>query len=263
MKPLLLASTILSVANALAQVPPPRQPSSTSAEETAKVTASGTVPDDATRTQIIGRLRELYGSTNVVDRLEVSAVVAPPKWAANMDKILNANLKQIHGGKIQVTGTQVSLKGSVTNEVLCQKVASDMAAALNPTYTINNGLTVSNSKQDTLDKALSNRVVEFETGSANLTTPGQRILDEMAAAIMGIGTPKVHLIGHTDNAGNRLSNLRLSLARANAVRTYLIGKGISPETLSTGGAGSDHPISTNDTQQGRAQNRRIEFRLAG
>lgn len=233
-------------------------------EEPGKVVASGTVPDEAARAAILGKLRDLYGAANVTDRLEVGGVVPPPNWTEHMTKLLSANLQQVHKGQMQVNGTQVAIKGNVANEALRQHVVSEMATSLNPTYTVDNGLVVaSGSAQTVLDKTLSNRVVEFESGSATLTPVGRVILDEMAAAIKQIGTPKVQVIGHTDSVGNRLANVGLSLARANSVRAYLIEKGIPADSLSAVGSGPDHPVMTNDTLEGRAKNRRIEFRLAG
>lgn len=233
-------------------------------DEAAKVVASGAVPDEAARAAILGKLRDLYGAANVVDRLEVGGVVPPPNWTEYMTKLLNPNLKQVRKGQMQVNGTQIALKGNVANEAMRQQVVSDMATALNPTYTVDNGLIVAGggAAQTVLDKTLSNRVVEFESGSATLTPVGQKILDEMAAAIKQIGTPKVQVIGHTDSSGNRLANIGLSLARANTVRAYLIERGIPAESLSAVGSGPDHPVNTNDTAEGRAKNRRIEFRLA-
>lgn len=232
------------------------------AEDAAKVVASGSVPDEASRAAILGKLRDIYGAANVVDRLEVGGVVPPTNWTENVGKILNANLKQVHKGQMQVSGTQIAIRGNVANEAQRQQVVSDMATALNPTYTVDNGLVVAGgSAQNVLDKTLSNRVVEFESNAATLTPVGRAILDEMAAAIKQIGTPKVQVIGHTDSSGNRLANLSLSLARANTVRTYLIDKGIPAEALKAVGSGPDHPVTSNDTPEGRAKNRRIEFHL--
>lgn len=237
--------------------------SAAAAEEPAKVVVAGTVPDEAARAAILGKLRDLYGAANIMDRLEVGGVVPPPNWTEYMTKLLNANLQQVHKGQMQVNGTQIAIKGNVANEALRQQVVSSMATSLNPTYTVDNGLIVAaGSGQTILDKTLSNRVVEFESGSATLTPVGRAILDEMAAAIKQIGTPKVQVIGHTDSSGNRLANVGLSLARANTVRAYLIEKGIPADSLSAVGSGPDHPVMTNDTAEGRAKNRRIEFRLA-
>lgn len=233
-------------------------------EEPSKVIASGSVPDEASRAAILAKLREVYGTQNVVDRIEVGGVVPPPNWAENMAKVLTPNLKQVHKGQLQVSGTQLAIKGNVGNEALRQQVVSNIATSLNPTYSIDNGLVVAGGEaQNVLDKTLSNRVVEFESGAATLTPTGRAILDEMGAAIKQIGTPKVQLIGHTDSQGNRQANVALSLARAGTVRNYLIEKGIPAESLSAAGLGPDQPVASNDTVEGRAKNRRIEFRLAG
>lgn len=256
---LVQAALLLSLSlPALAQTAAPAAP-----DDTGKLVAAGTVPDEAARAAILGRLRELYGAANVVDRLEVGGVVPPPGWADNMTRLLSGRLRQVHGGRLEVSGTRVALKGTVANEALRQQVVSEMAGALNPTYTIDNALMVGGGGQGVLDKTLANRVVEFETASARLTPAGSRILDEMAEAIKRIGTPRLQLIGHTDGNGRREANLELSLARANSVRNYLIEKGIPADSLAASGAGPDRPLGSNDTAEGRARNRRIEFRLGG
>lgn len=230
-------------------------------ENTAKVVASGNVADEATRTAIVGKLRELYGERNVLDRISVGGVLPPPKWSETVEKILNSNIRHVHNGQLQVNGSQIALRGNVASPTQRQQISSAVTASLSPNYTIVNMLSVADSRQATLDKALSNRVVEFESGSANLTPVGQAILDDMAGAIKQINAQNVQLIGHTDNAGRRQANLALSLARANAVRIYLVAKGIPATSLSTLGAGPDQPVRSNDTPEGRAQNRRIEFRF--
>lgn len=228
------------------------------------VIASGVVPDEAARAAILSRLREVFGAANIVDRLEVGGVVPPPNWADYMGKLLTENLKEVHKGQMQVTGTRVALKGTVANEALRQQVVSKIALALNPTYTVDNALVVAGpAAQEVLDRTLSNRIVEFESGSATLTPKGIVILDEMVAAMKQIGMPKVQIIGHTDSSGNRQANVSLSLARANSVRDYLVSKGIPAESLTTMGSGPDHPVTSNATAEGRARNRRIEFRQTG
>jgi OOP family OmpA-OmpF porin len=82
----------------------------------------------------------------------------------------------------------------------------------------------------------------------------------MAAVLVKMNTRTVAIIGHTDNSGNRTSNIALSQARADAVKGYLVGKGISPQQMTATGVGPDQPIASNDTSDGRARNRRIEFR---
>lgn len=225
-----------------------------------QVVVGGKVPDEATKAAVLQRLRDTYGAANVVDQIEVGDVATPPNWTANVQKLIGPQLKQISKGQLKIDGTQIDVKGEVHNEAQRQQLASDMANALNPTYTIRNGLRVSASEQGLLDQTLANRTIEFETGSATLTPQGKQILDQMAGALGKMTNRTVEIIGHTDNSGNRTSNIALSQARADAVKGYLITKGIAPQQLSTTGVGPDQPIASNDSNDGRARNRRIEFR---
>jgi OOP family OmpA-OmpF porin len=72
---------------------------------------------------------------------------------------------------------------------------------------------------------------------------------------------KVKIVGHTDNVGSKKYNDRLSLRRAESVKSWLVKKGISPTRITTAGVGFSEPIATNDTPEGRAKNRRIEFHV--
>lgn len=243
-----LALSVLWPSTVQAQTPPP-------------VVVSGTVPDEATRASILARVRELYGAERVVDQLTVGAVVAPPQWSQYVGKLLSPGLKQVHHGQLAVQGQVVQLQGEVDNEGQRQQLASDMAQALNPTYSVRNGLQVSAQEQSVVDRALANRTVEFEPGSAVLRPAGQQILNEMATVLLQLRGRRVALIGHTDALGPRPGNVSLSLARAQAARAHLVSRGVSPDSLSASGMGPDQPLATNATEEGRARNRRIEFRV--
>ncbi|MDR2924964.1 MAG: OmpA family protein [Azoarcus sp.] len=258
MKLRILAAVSLLCCLHAAATPVGHEPSDASA---GKVVVSGTVPDEASRAAVLGRLREVYGAENIVDRLEVGGVMPPPNWTEYMTKMLGSGLKQVKNGQLNVNGTQVAIRGNVSNEAVRQQVASDMATALNPTYSINNALVVAVGAQNRLDDTLSNRTIEFEIGLSTLTPKGRAILDEMLVVIKELGMPRLQIIGHTDSSGNHLANVGLSLARAGSVRDYLIKRGVPPGTLNAVGAGSDHPVARNNTEEGRAKNRRIEFRM--
>ena len=227
-----------------------------------QVVVAGTVPDEATRNAILARVREIYGAERVVDQLGVGQVVAPPNWSGYVQKIVSPNLKQVSRGQLVINGNNIELKGEVGNEAQRQQLAADMATALNPTYAVRNALRVAAQEQSVLDATLANRIIEFEAGSSVLRPAGRAILDEMAAALLKMGGKKVEVIGHTDSQGARDTNIVLSLARADAVRSYLAGKGVPPSLITTSGSGPDRPVAANDTPEGRARNRRIEFRVS-
>jgi OmpA-OmpF porin, OOP family len=233
----------------------------TAASLPGQVLASGTVPDEASKAAVLARLRELYGADKVVDQVAVGPVAMPANWNAYVQKLITPGLKQISRGQLKIDGSVVSLRGEVANEAQRQQIASDMATSLNTTYTIQNALRVSASEQGILDNTLANRIVEFDSGKTTLTPTGRAILDEMSAALQRLKDRKVEVIGHTDSHGLRASNQALSQARAEAVKLYLVGKGINGELLSASGQGSDRPVASNDSAEGRSRNRRIEFRL--
>lgn len=231
------------------------------ADATAPVVVSGTVPDVASKAAILGKLGEIYGADRVVDRLKVSSVSAPAGWADQVQRVINSGLKVVHSGELSVSGSTVTLKGFVDSDTVKRKLVSDNTTLLQAPYTLNDQLQVQASEQHELDATLANRIVEFQSGSALLTDTGKGILDQMAQAIAKLNPKRVEIIGHTDSDGSRASNIVLSEKRAEAVRDYLIGKGVPAATLATKGVGPDQPVASNDTPEGKRQNRRIEFRI--
>jgi len=252
----MLSIFVLAPGGAPAQVPAPVSP------KPGQILISGTVPDEASKAAMLARLRELYGADRVVDQIAIGNVSLPPNWSGYVQKLIGPDLKLISKGQLKIDGNNVSVRGEVANEAQRQQVASDFATSLNPTYTVNNGLRVSAAEQNLLDATLARRIIEFESGKAALTPSGKAILDEMAAALQKLRDKKVEVIGHTDNVGLRESNLALSQARAEAVRQYLAEKGINPDMVSVSGQGPDRPVADNASADGRAHNRRIEFRIA-
>lgn len=223
------------------------------------VVATGSVPDEAARVALIARLREVFGAERVIDNLSVGGVIAPPNWSAYATKTILPGLKSVSRGRLTLDGTNLSISGQVPTEAFRQQLASDLAAGLNPSYIVKNGLQVAAAQQSVLDKTLGRRTIEFETGSASLTPSGKAILDEMATAMKTLESRKFEVVGHTDSQGSREKNVALSAERAKSVKDYLTAKGIDPTAINTSGMGPNRPVASNATEAGRARNRRIEF----
>lgn len=97
----------------------------------------------------------------------------------------------------------------------------------------------------------------FDTDSAVLKQTAFAELDAYAEFVEKVGDASVKVTGHTDSVGNARYNQKLSERRANAVKDYLVSKGISADRITAEGAGEASPIASNDTDEGRAQNRRV------
>ena len=256
MKALILSTCLAAAAPALHA-----QAQSASPAPDAPIVASGTLADEASKAALLARLREVYGANRVVDQLAVGTVATPANWNAYLQKLITPNLKMVTRGQLKVDGNAVTLRGDVANEGQRQQIANDIATTLNPTYTVNNGLRVVASEQATLDTALGNRIIEFESGKATLADSGKAILDQMSVALLVLKNKKVEVIGHTDNAGSRAGNLSLSQARAEAVKSYVASRGVALDAIAVSGEGPDRPVADNRSPEGRARNRRIEFKV--
>ncbi len=107
------------------------------------------------------------------------------------------------------------------------------------------------------------RGVNFDFDKATIRPDAQSILEEAAQILKDEPAIDVSVDGHTDAIGTDAYNQRLSERRAQAVREYLVRLGISPSRLRTRGFGESEPVASNDTEEGRAQNRRVELNVIG
>lgn len=101
--------------------------------------------------------------------------------------------------------------------------------------------------------------VTFEVGSDVLTAAATRVLDRVAASLIGSPDLRVRVSGHTDSTGSRAFNMRLSQERAESVMGYLVAQGVDADRLVAVGYGPDRPVADNSTSAGRAMNRRVEL----
>ncbi len=108
-------------------------------------------------------------------------------------------------------------------------------------------------------KAIVLEGIVFKTGKADIEPKSEEILDQAFNTLDQSKEIQVQIRGYTDNVGGRKMNMRLSQRRADAVKAWLVSKGISADRISAKGFGPDQPIADNKTADGRQKNRRIEF----
>ncbi len=101
----------------------------------------------------------------------------------------------------------------------------------------------------------------FETNKDVIKEESYPYLDELASTLTEAPEWKLTIVGHTDNVGKDAFNMDLSLRRANSVKKYLVSKGVDESVITTDGKGETMPIASNNTKEGRAKNRRVEFTI--
>lgn len=108
---------------------------------------------------------------------------------------------------------------------------------------------------------LGENSVNFETSKSTLTPRARQNLDKLVPVFQSYADTDISIYGYTDSTGRLEFNQKLSEDRANAVRTYLVSKGLNVNRFKTRGMGPNDPIASNDTPEGRSKNRRVEFTI--
>lgn len=220
----------------------------------------GTVPSDAAKAQILVAARAAFGDAGINDQLTVDSKLPVFQGAGALSDVF-AWLKQHSNTVLHTTGSSMTFTGSVGEPFI-----ADLAVKIHTWFGGGIHLDVSALEPTVVPAAeafelgLKNfRInVEFDTGKASLRPSAKAELDALAQAL--IAKPASGEIeGHTDNVGDYDSNLALSKQRAEAVKAYLVNRGVDASKLKAVGYGQDYPIADNQTQQGQQRNRRVDF----
>jgi outer membrane protein OmpA-like peptidoglycan-associated protein len=103
--------------------------------------------------------------------------------------------------------------------------------------------------------------VLFATNQSDLTPAAKSQLDALMTRLQGADVSSIKVVGHTDNVGTDAYNQTLSERRANSVADYLLSQGVAPNKVSSEGKGESEPVAENDTEEGRAKNRRVDLHI--
>ncbi len=223
------------------------------------VTLSGDLPDDATKASLLGALTGAWGpGVNVVDNLNVKPGVSVPDFSG-LGGVLKA-AANIPDFNYKLDGDTLTLTGTVGSDG--EKAAVETAArAAWPNLKINNQIVVkpatgcANLPADM--SALLSTPITFDTDGYTLSAGSQQVLSQIAAKLKACPDARVTVDGYTDDTGNDAINAPLSENRAKSAADYLVSQGVAGDHVTTKGLGASAPVASNDTPDGRAQNRRV------
>jgi OmpA-OmpF porin, OOP family len=166
-----------------------------------------------------------------------------------------------------VIGNVVKLSGAALYSKAAEQIQSGARDALPQGFKFETELavkppevvTAADACQKLFGELVQRGKIRFETGKATIHKDSYGLLDFAVYNALRCQAGNIEIAGHTDSDGNKDANLDLSKRRAQAVVDYLIKAGIDPQRLSAVGYGDTRPIASNDSEEGKAENRRIEF----
>lgn len=172
--------------------------------------------------------------------------------------------EDLYWSSVEASGQQVVLTGSAP-DVPAREAAAKRAWAVEGVTDVDNQIRIigqAGTCQRELDNYLKKETIEFQPGKAEVKEASHHVIS-MLAMIVRTCTSQIEVAGHTDGKGDAKVNMRLSQRRADKVAKLLVNHGVPPEKVSAVGYGESQPIGDNATHDGRALNRRIEFRVLG
>lgn len=240
-----------------------------------KLTLTGYVESVAQKTAIVDQAVTTFGALNVIDQLVVQAAPATAGAATARDVavkrfggIVGAFGARLLKGGADISDTTINVRGTAFTKAGVDALNALGADARAVGVEVKGSLTAAAAAsgaelQANLADLLSRSGINFASGSTVITPESAAVLDTAAQSILALPGARVEVGGHTDNLGAAGANLALSQQRAQAVVTYLTGKGVPAAQLSAVGYGQTVPLEDNATEQGRTANRRIEFKVLG
>ena len=226
---------------------------------------TGDVSDSEAETAFPQRAQDMFRYYRVEEDLDIRPD-SPEGYRRFMDQAL-IELGQLDKGCITLNDKALSIRGSMRARRAIVLMKERMAALDDLGFEVTYDISLpelsaeAQSCQVEANRRLApGETVLFEFDSDVVHEAGKKLLDEVVAILTLCPSAGIEVSGHTDSVGDKDYNIGLSQRRATAVVEYLVEAGLDADRLTAVGLGFSQPISDNSTEQGRASNRRIEFR---
>jgi len=240
-----------------------------------RIVLNGNVFDEAERASLVDAAAGVVGAENVVDNLEISPLGATVDGTGERVDSLAAAIGTF-GGLQSANGTlsdtDLTINGVANDDATRDTTVGALEAAADSGVRPGGEITVPDAPEISLEEevdllqaeldALQDEIREnvvFDSNSDVITPTAAGTLDKVAAAMQRFGRPVVDVGGHTDSQGPDDFNIDLSQRRTNSVVAYLADQSVDVSRLRGTGFGEAQPIADNLTEEGRLQNRRVEF----
>jgi len=229
------------------------------------LTLTGYVPDNNVHAAVATAARRKFFSEKLVDNLKAS-VGAPSGFVSAVVPALGA-LSRLSTGTLVVSDREVKLSGDAFYDAAAAQIRAGLEKDFPQGWLVKGDISVKPASapvdgtvcQQLFSDLLAKGKIRFESGRATIDLDSAGLLDRLTETALRCPTANIEIAGHTDTDGEDAFNLALSEKRAQAVTDYLVKAGLPASRFTAMGYGSTQPVAGNDTDEGKAQNRRIEF----
>ena len=229
------------------------------------LTLTGYVPDNNVHSAIAGAAARKFFSEKVVDNLKAS-VGAPAGFANAVVPALGA-LSRLSTGTLVVSDREIKISGDALYDAAAGRIRAGLAKDFPQGWQVKADISVKPASapvdatvcQQLFSELLGKAKIRFESGRATIDPDSAGLLDRLIETALRCPTANIEIAGHTDSDGEDAFNQALSEKRAQAVTDYIVKAGLPASRFTAVGYGSTQPVASNDTEEGKAQNRRIEF----
>ncbi|KRR30341.1 OmpA family protein [Bradyrhizobium retamae] len=229
------------------------------------LTLTGNVADHNVHAALVAAAGRKFFSEKVVDNLKTS-IGAPAGFANAVVSALGA-LSRLSTGTLVVSDREVKLSGDALYEAAASQIRAGLGKDFPQGWQFKPEISVKPAAapvdatvcQQLFTELLGKARIRFESGKADIVADSAGLLDRLIETALRCPAANIEIAGHTDTDGDEAANQALSERRAQAVADYLVKAGLPANRFSAVGYGSTQPIAGNETDQGKAQNRRIDF----
>ncbi|HEY3890783.1 MAG TPA: OmpA family protein [Bradyrhizobium sp.] len=229
------------------------------------LTLTGYVPDNTAHAALVAAAGRKFFSEKVVDNLKAS-IGAPSGFAAAVVPALGA-LSRLSTGTLVVSDREVKLSGDAFYDAAAVQIRAGLGKDFPRGWQFKADISVKPAAapvdatvcQQLFSDLLGKGKIRFEPAKATIDPDSAGLLDRLIETALRCPNARIEIAGHTDADGEDAFNQALSERRAQAVSDYLVKAGLPADRFTATGYGSTQPIATNDTDEGKAQNRRIDF----
>lgn len=254
-----------------------------------RVSLGGRLESQASIDTVVNAANEIYGNDNVTNELIISGEVKTANWLAASAGLL-PTLVGMKTAQLKISDSKSLLTAEVQSHgdrlVLVQQarklLGKDLDAKIAVLESLEPGVVQDNAAkpqitaipenpalracQAKLDREMQDKQILFASNTAELEASSHSILNQIIIVLEEecdevVSVGKLTIAGHTDSQGDDRYNLALSQRRADVVKTYIVNAATDVGLISSVGYGESQPVESNDTEKGRTQNRRIEFKL--